>query len=103
MKSKIIIALTLLITLAVTSVNAQSVRERKQYQRDGIGNDYGRGKISKHNRHGVSKERHHFRRDRFHGRHDRNYSYREKRYQRYDRRKGGRHGYSYRNKQRRFD
>lgn len=103
MKSKIIIALTVLITLAVTSVDAQSVRERRQYQREGIAKDYGRGKISKHDRQRLAKERHHFRHDRFHGRHDRKYSYRAKRYQRYDRNKTGRSGYSYRNNQRRFD
>ena len=105
MKSKIIIALTVLITLAVTSADAQSVREKRQYQRDGISNNYGnsRGKISKHDRHRLAREKHQYRRDKHLGRNERRYSYREKRYQHHDNRRNGRYGYDYRNKQRRFD
>jgi hypothetical protein len=103
MKSKIIIALTVLVTLVVASADAQSVREKRQYQRDRISNDYGRGKISKQDRHRIAQERHHYRRDKYYGRNERRYSYREKRYQRQDNRKNGRYGYDYRNKQRRFD
>jgi len=105
MKSKIIIALTVLISLAVTNADAQSGRGKREYQRDGISKNYGnsRGKISKHDRHRLAREKYHYRRDKHFGRKENRYSYREKRYQRYDNRKNGRYGYDYRNKQRRFD
>jgi len=103
MKSKIIIALTVLITLAVTSADAQSVKHRRQYQSEGIGNDYGRGRMLNNDRHRLAKERHHYRHDRFRGHRDRRFSYRERKHFRHDNRKNGHHNYSYRNKQRRFD
>lgn len=102
MKSKIIIALTVLITLAVTSANAQP-RHRSENQRHGFSNDYGHGRISKNDRHRLAKERRHYRHDRFNGHRDGKFSYRERKHLRHDNRKGGRHNYSYRNKQRRFD
>jgi hypothetical protein len=105
MKSKIIITLTILITLAVTSADAQSAKGRREYQKDGINKNYGynKGKISKHDRHRLARERHEYRRDKHFGRNESRYSYHQKRYQRHDNRKNGRYGYDYRNKQRRFD
>ena len=105
MKSKIIIALTVLITLVVTTADAQSVREKRFNQREGISKDYrnGNGKISKHDRHRLAREKKHYRRDNHFGRSDRRHSYHQKRYQRHDQRKNGPYGYNYRNKQRRFD
>jgi hypothetical protein len=103
MKSKIIIALTVLITLVVTSADAQSVKGKRQNQRDAISRDYSRGKISKHDRHSLARERHHSRHDKYYGRNERRYSYRDKRYQRHENRRNGRYGYESRNKQRRFD
>jgi len=105
MKSKIIIALTVLITLVVTSADAQSGKGKKEYQRDGISKNYGnsQGKISKQDRHRLAHEKYQYRRDKHFGRKESRYGYREKRYQRYDNLKNGRYGYDYRNKQRRFD
>jgi hypothetical protein len=103
MKSKIILALTVLITLAVTSANAQSVRERQSHQRDGIGNDYRHGKISRSDRHRLAKERNHFRHDRFRNQRDGQFSHHDRKRFRHENRKGRHQGYSYRNNHRKFD
>jgi len=105
MKSKIIIALTILITMAVTSADAQSAKGSREYQKDGINKNhsYNKGSISKHDRHSLARERHQYRRDKHFSRKENRYSYHEKRYQRHDYRKNGLYGYDYRNKQRRFD
>ncbi|MHA4843140.1 hypothetical protein ACX0G7_03195 [Flavitalea antarctica] len=103
MKGKIIITLTVLITLAMSSADAQSVREKRQYQRDRISKSYERGKISKQDRQRIARERHHYVHGKYYGRNERRYGYREKRYQRYDNRRNTRYGYNYRNGLRRFD
>jgi hypothetical protein len=104
MKIKIILALTVLVTLAVTSADAQSVRERRHYQQQGIHQDLRHGKVSKGDRHRLAREKRHYRKDNFRGHRNDHFSYRDKRHFRHDRMKGGRNGYGYRNNgARRFD
>lgn len=104
MKIKIILALTLLITFAVTGANAQSVRERNHDQRERVSRDFRHGKISKHDRHRLAKERHHYRRNDVRGRRDGDYSHRGPKHFRHNKRNGNRHDYGYKNnRHRKFD
>ena len=104
MKSKIILALTLLITLAITGANAQSVRERS-HNKDGMSKNFRHGKISKHDRHRLARERSHYRKNNFRGNRDGHFSHHDKRYLRSGNRKARHHGYGYRehSRQRKFD
>ena len=104
MKSKIILALTLLITLAVTGANAQAVRERGQYN-EGMSKNFRHGKISKHDRHRLARERSHYRKNNFRGKKDGHFSHHDKRYLRSKNRKARHQGYGYRphSQQRKFD
>lgn len=82
MKGKIIFALSLLITFAVTSANAQSGRGRKEFEKERVAKNmhghYKRGHISKHDRHRLAMEKRHHRKHGSYGRRDDRYGFHER-------------------------
>ena len=80
MKSKIILALTLLITLAVTSADAQSVRKGKEIQRKGYHRELRKGHMLKADRHRLVREKRHYRKDKFRVHRNDHLSYRHKKH-----------------------
>ncbi len=102
MKSKIILALSLLIVVAVTSADAQSVRERKYFKNERAERDFRQGKMSKYERQKIARHRE-IRRYNYHGNRDGQFRHGHRKYARHDRNKYNRRGYSYQHRQRRFD
>ncbi|RYG02590.1 MAG: hypothetical protein EOO02_10240 [Chitinophagaceae bacterium] len=105
MKGKIILALSLLITFAVTSANAQSSRGRKEFDKERVSDNrhghHKRGHISKHDRHRLAMEKRHHRKHGSYGRHDNRYGYQDRK-QMHKGRKG--HAtYGHHRNHRRFD
>ena len=103
MKSKIILALSLLITFAVTNADAQTLRERKYFQKEGAHRDFRDGKLSKHDRQKIARSRE-YRKHQYQKKRHNHYRHGRKFYGRHDRKKNSRSAYGYHhNRLRRFD
>lgn len=96
MKSKIILALTLLITIAVTSADAQSVRKGREYQKNGYHQQLRKGQMLKADHHRLAREKRHYRKDNFRDHRKNHLSYRHKKHFRHDRKKHYPRAYGYR-------
>jgi hypothetical protein len=103
MKSKIILAFSLLIVAAVASADAQTVRERKHFKNERAERDFRQGKMSKQERHRIARSRE-LRKHHYYGKRDGHYRHGHKKYARHDRKRYSRRGYSYQHhRQKRFD
>ncbi len=102
MKSKIILALSLLITLAVSSADAQTVRERKHFKKERANKQFRDGKLSRQDRQKIARSRE-YRKHEFQKKRHNHYRHDRKTYGRHDREKYNRaYGYNHK-KLRRFD
>ncbi|RYY29688.1 MAG: hypothetical protein EOO04_06745 [Chitinophagaceae bacterium] len=103
MKSKIILALSLLITVAVTSADAQTAREKKYFKQERAQREFRDGKLSKHDRQKIARSRE-YRKHEYQKKRHNHYRHGRKNYGRIDKKRHGRSGYGYhQNKLRRFD